>query len=97
VTFSLITLALTAYLAAVNAFTFAAFAYDKAQAKAGQRRVPERRLIELALIGGSLGALLAQQTLRHKTRKEPFRTHLILVICAQALVLLVVVILRTGA
>ncbi|WP_237352587.1 DUF1294 domain-containing protein [Rhizobium leguminosarum] len=33
-----------------------------------------RSLLFLALIGGSLGAVAAQQLLRHKTRKEPFRS-----------------------
>ncbi|MDQ0323256.1 uncharacterized membrane protein YsdA (DUF1294 family) [Pararhizobium capsulatum DSM 1112] len=34
----------------------------------------ESTLLWLAIAGGSLGALTAQQVLRHKTRKEPFRS-----------------------
>ncbi len=39
----------------------------------------ERTLLLAALVGG-LGAWMGQHLLRHKTRKEPFRTQLGLVI-----------------
>ncbi len=75
------------YLLAINAATFAAFAFDKRAAARGAWRVPERQLLLMAAFGGSAGALAAQQTLRHKTRKEPFRTALWLIVAAQAAVL----------
>ena len=53
--------------------TLAAYALDKKAAKADAQRTPEARLHLLALIGGWPGALIAQQALRHKTRKQPFR------------------------
>ncbi len=65
----------------INALTFCVFWWDKDAARKGQWRVPESRLLCLALIGGSVGAVMAQRLLRHKTRKEPFRTELML-ICA---------------
>lgn len=65
----------------INVITFCVFWWDKDAARKGQWRVPESRLLCLALIGGSLGAVAAQHLLRHKTRKEPFRTELML-ICA---------------
>jgi uncharacterized membrane protein YsdA (DUF1294 family) len=68
--------AVALYLLAINAMTFAAFAWDKRAAERQAWRVPERRLLMLAAFGGTPGALVAQQTLRHKTRKEPFRTSL---------------------
>lgn len=61
------------YLALINIVAFGAFARDKAAAESNRRRTPERTLLVFAFIGGSLGALLAQQFLRHKTRKQPFR------------------------
>lgn len=73
------------YLIAINAATFAAFALDKRAAARRLRRVPERRLLLLAAFGGSPGALIGQQALRHKTRKEPFRTRLRAIVCVQAL------------
>lgn len=65
-----------AYLLVINVVTFAAFAVDKRSAELGRRRTPERDLLTLAFIGGTPGALVAQRLLRHKTRKEPFRTTL---------------------
>ncbi|MFN3524403.1 MAG: DUF1294 domain-containing protein [Phenylobacterium sp.] len=65
------------YLAAVNTATFALFALDKRNAIEGARRVPESRLLAWSALGGVFGAVAAQQLLRHKTRKEPFRTLLL--------------------
>jgi uncharacterized membrane protein YsdA (DUF1294 family) len=78
------------YLAIINAATFAAFAVDKRAAERRGWRVPERRLLMLAAIGGSPAALVAQQLLRHKTRKEPFRSWLWTVAVAHAAILAVV-------
>src|SRR3954447_2235894 len=52
--------------------TFAAYGLDKRRASVGGRRVPERTLHLLALLGGWPGAILAQRQFRHKTRKVPF-------------------------
>lgn len=68
---------LAVYLLLANAFAFGAFALDKAAAESNRRRIPERSLLLIALAGGSLGALTAQQVMRHKTRKQPFRALLI--------------------
>lgn len=75
------------YLLAINAAAFAAFAVDKQRAIDDQRRIPERTLLKIALIGGALGAVAAQQMLRHKTRKEPFRTQLWLIAATWAALL----------
>lgn len=85
-------LVVAAILLLVNVLTFLAFWQDKAAARAGEWRVPERTLLGLALVGGSIGAVLAQRLLRHKTRKEPFRSILALIIgCQLALALVWIV------
>jgi uncharacterized membrane protein YsdA (DUF1294 family) len=61
----------------INAFTYLVYWADKRRALNGEYRIPEKSLLLLALLGGSLGALIACRTLRHKTRKQPFRTLLI--------------------
>jgi len=60
------------------------FWQDKQRAIAGARRIAEADLLGLALIGGSPGALLARRWFRHKTRKEPFSTRLLLIVALQA-------------
>jgi uncharacterized membrane protein YsdA (DUF1294 family) len=65
-------LAGAAYLA-MSLACFIAYALDKSAARRGERRTPESTLLMLGLFGGWPGAVLAQQWLRHKTVKQPFR------------------------
>ena len=60
------------YLAA-SAFTFLVYAKDKRAARRDRWRTKESTLHTLALIGGWPGALIAQQVLRHKSRKDAFQ------------------------
>lgn len=53
--------------------TFTVYAFDKAKAKRNAWRTPESTLHLLALVGGWPGAIIAQQTLRHKSQKQKFR------------------------
>jgi uncharacterized membrane protein YsdA (DUF1294 family)/cold shock CspA family protein len=57
----------------VSAATFGAYALDKSAAKRGAWRTSESTLHVLALVGGWPGALIAQNRLRHKSKKQPFR------------------------
>ncbi|MDY7096250.1 MAG: DUF1294 domain-containing protein [Acidobacteriota bacterium] len=66
-------LILALYLVA-SLITFIAYALDKRAARKGNWRTPENTLHLLALIGGWPGALTARKLLRHKTKKQPFRT-----------------------
>ena len=52
---------------------FGLYAFDKAAAIAGRRRISEVNLLTLGMFGGWPGAILAQQLLRHKTKKLMFR------------------------
>jgi len=60
------------YLAA-STFTFLVYAKDKRAARRDRWRTKESTLHTLALIGGWPGALIAQQVLRHKSRKDAFQ------------------------
>ncbi len=62
---------LAVYLASGTAAA-AAYAADKRAAEQGRRRVAERTLHLLGLLGGWPGAALAQWAFRHKTRKRRF-------------------------
>ena len=78
--------AIALYLGAVNLATFLAFVWDKRCARQGRRRVPERKLLAMAVAGGSVGAVTAQRAVRHKTCKEPFRTYLQVIVWVQGTV-----------
>ena len=68
-----------------NVVTFCLFWWDKDAARNGGWRVSEASLLQFAFLGGSLGAVAAQRLLRHKTRKEPFRTHLMAILVLHVL------------
>jgi uncharacterized membrane protein YsdA (DUF1294 family) len=76
-------LALIVLAVSVNLFTMLLFWWDKRRAVAGERRIPEADLLGLAFFGGSPGALLARRLFRHKTRKQPFSTRLLLIVAIQ--------------
>ncbi|MCR5874766.1 DUF1294 domain-containing protein [Phenylobacterium sp. J426] len=75
---------LLAWIALASLVTFYAFAADKRSAIDGRRRTPEATLLLLVAVGGAPGGIAAQQILRHKTRKEPFRSLLWSIAAAQA-------------
>ena len=61
------------FVSIINVMTYWFYAQDKEAAQMNQRRVPENTLHILAFLGGWPAAWLAQQRLRHKTQKQPFR------------------------
>lgn len=61
------------FISLMNAASYWFYSQDKEAATLGHRRVPENTLHLLAVLGGWPAAWLAQQKLRHKTQKQPFR------------------------
>ena len=59
---------LAGYLVLVNVIAFTVYGADKRRAQKDRWRVPERTLFLLAVLGGSIGALLGMRVFRHKTR-----------------------------
>lgn len=57
----------------MSAITFVVYALDKHAAQTGRWRTPESTLHLLELAGGWPGAWVAQQLLRHKSRKPGYR------------------------
>lgn len=60
------------YLFIVNILSFSIMGIDKYRAKRGMWRIPERILFLLAIIGGSIGSILAMYYFRHKTKHPRF-------------------------
>ncbi|MCI5210822.1 MAG: DUF1294 domain-containing protein [Candidatus Electrothrix sp. ATG2] len=56
----------------ISLLTFLLYAKDKSAAKKGAWRTSENTLHLFSLVGGWPGALVAQQTLHHKSRKHSF-------------------------
>lgn len=61
-----------AYFILINIITFIVYADDKRRARRGSWRTSEATLVLLAVVGGSVGAVLAMLLLRHKTRHSRF-------------------------
>ena len=61
-----------AYLVLINIAAFIIYGADKHKAKKGQWRIPEKTLIGVAAIGGSIGAVLGMRLFRHKTKHPKF-------------------------
>lgn len=49
---------LEGYLCIINVLAFALYGIDKRRARTHHWRIPERRLLSIAWLGGALGALL---------------------------------------
>ena len=65
---------LALYLLGVNLAAFFAMGWDKRCAKRpGKRRIPEKRLFLLSLLGGALGGTAGMLLFHHKTRHWYFR------------------------
>ena len=79
---------LLSWLIAINLVAFLTYGYDKSIAGSHRMRVPERVLLWLALILGSLGALLGMQVFHHKTIKGSFRRRFWLVVIIQVAVII---------
>ena len=82
---------LAVWLVVINLVTFFVFGFDKLKAKYKEthetaRRVPEKTLFPLAVIGGSVGALLGMKVWHHKTLHRSFRIGIPLILVLQIVI-----------
>ena len=78
-------------LICINVVTFLFYGIDKWKAKQGSWRISEATLLLLAVIGGSIGALLGMQVWHHKTMHLKFKYGIPLILLAQiALIYLII-------
>lgn len=78
---------LTVYLIIINAAAFLLMLTDKKKAMKHAFRIPEATLLGVAVIGGSLGAVLGMRIFRHKTRKLKFTLGLPLLLAVHMILL----------
>ena len=64
---------IVAYFVIINTVGFMLMSADKERAKANAWRIPEKTLLGVAALGGSLGVLVAMNSLRHKTKHWYFQ------------------------
>ena len=75
------------YFLVLNTITFATAGYDKYSAIKNKRRISENTFFSMALLGGSIGLLLAMLLFRHKTNKTYFIIKFVLIISVQMIIL----------
>lgn len=75
------------YLAIVNVATFFTFGIDKLKAKHAKWRIREAALLMLAVLGGSIGALLGMKVWHHKTMHKKFKYGVPAIIIVQAAII----------
>ncbi len=78
------------YLILVNVIGFAIMHIDKAKARKNRWRIPERTLMGIAFIGGSVGTLLGMYSARHKTKHPKFTVGVPLILAVQIIVSLLI-------
>ena len=75
------------YFVVINIVAFFVYGIDKLKAKRNRWRIPESTLLLLAVIGGSIGALLGMKVWHHKTMHKKFTNGIPLIIAVQILFL----------
>ena len=76
---------LVVYLLAINLLAFILYGIDKKRARKREWRISEKTLIGIAVIGGSVGAILGMHVFHHKTRHWYFRYGLPVILIIQVL------------
>lgn len=66
------------WLIAANLIAFVSMVLDKQFAEQGARRISEATLLLWAFLGGAPGTFAASRLVRHKTRKQPFATWMLI-------------------
>ena len=87
------------WLVLINLVTFLVFGLDKWKARRkvrneAVRRVPEKTLFLLSILGGSIGALLGMRVFHHKTLHRSFRYGIPAILILQILIPVGIVIWR---
>ena len=80
------------YLQRLNILAFRAMFIDTKKAEKDRWRIKESTLLTLALIGGSIGAIVGMYTFHHKTKKPRFFIGIPVMIVLQILLIVAVLV-----
>ncbi len=78
---------LLVYLVLINIITFIFYGIDKQKARKHKYRYSEAFLMTLAVLGGSIGGILAVYGFRHKTKHKKFTIGLPLILILETALL----------
>lgn len=78
------------FAAVVSVAAFVVYGIDKRRAQRNRRRIPERNLHLLSLLGGWPGAFVGQRVFRHKTQKLSFQIVFLLCVILHLVILVAV-------
>ena len=71
------------FIAILNVITFLIYAIDRWKAKKNRWRIPESILLLLAVLGGSIGALMGMKIWHHKPMHKKFKYGIPLIMILQ--------------
>ncbi|WP_348812055.1 DUF1294 domain-containing protein [Flavobacterium maritimum] len=75
------------YFLILNFLAFLFLGYDKRLAIKKQRRIPEKTLLTLVLMGGTIGSGLGMLAFKHKTSKDSYLLKFYGIITVQVFIL----------
>jgi len=76
------------YFAAISLLAIVLTVYDKRAARKGSKRIKEKTLLLVSIIGGSAAMLVIMRLIRHKTKHARFMVGIPIIIAAQIAVVL---------
>ena len=71
------------YLFLINALGLILMLADKRKAQKNRWRIPEKTLLSVALLGGSIGTIAGMRLFRHKTKHPTFSIGLPVILAVQ--------------
>ncbi len=78
------------YIAAVSVLSVMICCTDKIAAKSGARRISEKTLFIISLLGGAIAMYVTMRIIRHKTRHTKFMLGLPIIILLQIAIFLMI-------
>lgn len=81
------------YLILINALALSLMLADKRKAQKNRWRIPERTLMAVAILGGSLGAMVGMNLFHHKTKHPKFSIGLPVIFAVQAVICILLTVL----
>ncbi len=91
-----LTAAIALYILIISIVSVVMTVKDKSCAKKGKWRVPEKTLFILSALGGSVAMYITMKAIRHKTQHKRFMIGIPAIMIVQALIIIGVILVKTG-